>query len=317
MARHFKQTEQASPSMRKRGRLLLPIVLALCVVALAAWGFTLLNSKRSASNAETTALQEPSSRPDEVLREDAAIADADTSTDAETSSEDPVNDAQSVSNPDTTTLAGLIEAGRVSSIRVLGDSITAGYLIDGFDSPSDTGIVVYSGGEGTFYEIPTTVPCWTNAFRSYATDHGVESFVNAGVSGFRMQYLAEDPAAWLGEGADVLVVMLGTNDAAKVSVDDFRAYAEQALTAADEASEHLVVVSPPNNERTDAENLYGMDQIDQVLVELCSLHGWEHVSLLDALQVGSSDFFEDQVHPTETGSTNLWEAFRGRLGLPT
>lgn len=217
---------------------------------------------------------------------------------------------------DLSTLASLLSAGEVSSIRVLGDSITAGYLIEGFDDASDTGLVVYAGGEGTYYEVPTYLACWTNAFRTYAQAHGVGSFVNAGVSGFRMQYLAEDPDAWIGEGADVIVVMLGTNDVTKVSIDEFRAYAEQALLAAEARCRHLVVVSPPNNERTDSYNLYGVDQVDVVLAELSAVHGWEHVSLLDVLEVGTDDFFDDQVHPTESGSAKLWEAFRQRLNLP-
>lgn len=216
---------------------------------------------------------------------------------------------------DLSTLAGLFAAGQVSSIRVLGDSITAGYLIDGYDGYSDEGLVVYAGGEGTYRETPVDIACWTNAFRTYALEHGVGSFVNAGVSGFRMQYLAEDPDAWLGEGADVLVVMLGTNDAAKESLEDFRSYAEQALGAVEARCRHMVVVSPPNNERTDATNLYGMDQIDQVLTDLSLERGWEHISLYDVLVVGTDDFFPDQVHPTAQGSAKLWEAFGQRLDL--
>lgn len=222
---------------------------------------------------------------------------------------------EGAAEPDDSTLAGMMSAGNVSSIRVLGDSITAGYLIEGFDGPSDTGTIVYQGGEGTYYETPTTVRCWTNRFRTYANEHGVESFVNAGVSGFRMQYLAEEPDAWLAEGADVIVVMLGTNDAAKESVEDFSMYAEQALDAAEERCRHLVVVSPPDNQRTDAVNLYGMDQIDATLSTLCEQRGWEHISLRDALTVGTDDFFPDEVHPTEQGSDKLWEAFHDRLGL--
>ena len=230
--------------------------------------------------------------------------------------QDPLaSDATDATPADAQGLAGMLAAGKVHSIRVLGDSITAGYLIDGFDGPSDTGVVVYQGGEGTYQETPTTVACWANTFRTYALEHGVQDFVNAGVSGFRMQYLAEDPDAWLADGADVIVVMLGTNDAAKESIESFAAYAEQALSAAAARCSHLVVVSPPANERTDAVNLYGMDQIDQTLAVICEAHDWEHVSLLDVLQVGTDDFFEDQVHPTASGSAKLWDALRTRLGL--
>ena len=215
-----------------------------------------------------------------------------------------------------TKLAGLITAGKVSSIRVIGDSQTAGYNLDGYDDESDTGIVVYEGPEGTGTEVSTKVRSWTNLFREYARDHGVTDFVNAGVSGWRMQYLAEAPDAWLDDGADVIVVMLGTNDAAKVSEEEFRSFAEQALSACDDRCEHLVVVAPPDNERTDATNLFGMDRIEAALSDVSEEHDWEFVSLYDALQVGTDDFQDDQVHPSESGSRKLWEAFRTKLHLP-
>jgi hypothetical protein len=109
--------------------------------------------------------------------------------------------------------------------------------------------------------------------------------------------------------------MLGTNDAAKESIDDFRYFTEEALVEAAARCNHLVVVSPPNNDRSDAQNLYGMDQIDQVLTEVCAAHGWEHISLLDVLEVYTDDFFDDEVHPSEQGSAKLWQAFHDRLGL--
>ena len=209
----------------------------------------------------------------------------------------------------------MIQAGEVSSIRLVGDSITAGYGCDGYDQAATTQVVAYSGSLGTYYETDESVRCWANDFRAWATTHGVGTFVNAGVSGFRMQYLAEEPDAWLGDGADVIVVMLGTNDAAKEPVSSFREYATQALAAAASKCRHLVVVSPPNNQRTDATNLYGMDQIDGALTQICEEQGYEHVSLYDVLQVGTSDFNADQCHPTTSGSDKLWAALEERLDL--
>lgn len=211
--------------------------------------------------------------------------------------------------------ASLVQEGQVSSIRLLGDSITAGYLCDGYGVPSDTGAIAYDGPEGTYLETATTVRCWANDFRSWAADQGVTSFTNAGVSGFRMSYLAEAPDAWLGDGADVIVVMLGTNDAAKESQADFEAAAREGLAAAAARCRLLVVVSPPDNQRTDATNRYGMDEVDQILSKVCEEEGYEHVSLLDVLEVGTDDLNPDQVHPTTAGSDKLWEAFREREGL--
>lgn len=212
-------------------------------------------------------------------------------------------------------LADMVQEGQVSSIRVIGDSITAGYLCDGYEAPSDTGVTVYSGPEGAYQETATTVDCWTNRFRAWAAGAGMSSFTNAAVSGFRMSYLAEAPDAWLGDGADVIVVMLGTNDAAKESEADFESAARTGLAAAAARCRLLVVVSPPNNQRTDASNRYGMDEVDRILTQVCDEAGYEHVSLLDVLEVGTDDLNPDQVHPTSAGSAKLWDAFKEREGL--
>lgn len=238
---------------------------------------------------------------------------ASTATSASDSQATP--DSSPASSLDQSSLAGMIQAGEVSSIRLVGDSITAGYGCDGYDQAATTQVVAYSGSLGTYYETPESVRCWANDFREWATAHGVGTFVNAGVSGFRMQYLAEEPDAWLGDGADVIVVMLGTNDAAKEPVSSFREYATQALAAAASKCRHLVVVSPPNNQRTDATNLYGMDQVDEALTQICEEQGYEHVSLYDVLQVGTSDLNADQCHPTTSGSDKLWAALEERLNL--
>jgi hypothetical protein len=120
-----------------------------------------------------------------------SAADAGTSdaSDSSSSAASPVVSAK---------LEDMFAKGEVKSIRVLGDSITAGLGCDGYGVDSDTGTVVYSGPQGSYQESATTVSTWANDFRSYAAQRGVTNFVNAGVSGFKMQYLAEDPACVAG-----------------------------------------------------------------------------------------------------------------------
>lgn len=300
MARHMRQTHQNASGRGdgRRRRWLVP----LAVVAIAAVAVVVaLQARGCGGNGAAPA------------SEGGTEASSKASASAPGSQATP--DSSSTSSLDQSSLAGMIQAGEVSSIRLVGDSITAGYGCDGYDQAATTQVVAYSGSLGTYYETPESVRCWANDFREWATAHGVGTFVNAGVSGFRMQYLAEEPDAWLGDGADVIVVMLGTNDAAKEPVSSFREYAAQALAAAASKCRHLVVVSPPNNQRTDATNLYGMDQIDQALTQICEEQGYEHVSLYDVLQVGTSDFNADQCHPTTSGSDKLWAALEERLNL--
>lgn len=235
---------------------------------------------------------------------------------ADAGTSDASDSSSSAASPVVSTkLEDMFAKGEVKSIRVLGDSITAGLGCDGYGVDSDTGTVVYSGPQGSYQESATTVSTWANDFRSYAAQRGVTNFVNAGVSGFKMQYLAEDPAAWLGDGADVIVVVLGTNDAARRTAEEFSADAEIGLKAAAAKCKLLIVVSPPQNRRTDATNNFSMRRADQILTSLCKMKGYVHASFLNTLQLDTADFNDDELHPTTAGSHKLWAALREQLAL--
>ena len=214
---------------------------------------------------------------------------------------------------DVLALSRLLESGSVSSIRLIGDSITAGYGCDGYGATTER--VIYEGSYGTFWESAPEVSSWANDFRTYALGRGVPDFANAGISGAKMRWLAEDPHAWILEGADVAFVMLGTNDAVYSSAEELYDYARVGLAAEDGACGQLVVLSPPANERLDAQNLYGPEVIDQVLSEVCRKAGYAHVSLLDVIDPVGELMHDDHCHPTSEGSHALWEALRGALGL--
>ena len=207
----------------------------------------------------------------------------------------------------------MLRAGEVGSIRLIGDSITAGFLCDGYGPNTDT--LIYDGPYGTFYETAYEVGCWANEFRTYAADRGVGNFVNAGISGAKMRWLSEDADAWIREGADVIFVMLGTNDAVYYTVDEYRDFAETGLTAVEAACQHLVVLAPPDNAWTDYSVEMSQADVEAVLCELCDAHGWYFVSMLSALALGTDEVNPDQCHPTTKGSHAMWEYLREELGL--
>ena len=215
------------------------------------------------------------------------------------------------------TLASMLASGQVRSIRVIGDSLTAGYSVKNDREFSETGRIIYDASDETDYEPPLSTYSWATRFRTYAGDHGVEEFVNAGIGGSSMARLAANPAAWIGTGADVIVVMLGTNDIDYSTIDQYRADAETALSEVAANCNHMVVLSPPRNAGTLLPNVCELDEVDAVLTELCAEHEWEHISLYDVIDPQSDDVFPDHVHPTTVGAQKLWDAFRVRLGLPT
>ena len=203
--------------------------------------------------------------------------------------------------------------GQVSSVRLIGDSITAGYGCEVYGDTTDA--VIYDGPYGHFFETAPTVSCWANDFRTYAQEHGVTSFVNAGISGAKLRWLAEDPDAWIGEGADVVLVMLGTNDAVYSSLEDIAEFARTAFAAVSERCTDMMVLLPLPNNRLDAHNLVTMEEVDKTLAQVCDEAGYGYHSLIDALDMGNLDVSDDGLHPNSKGSHLLWERIRSGLGL--
>lgn len=214
----------------------------------------------------------------------------------------------------TTLVATAFATDAITSVRLIGDSITAGYGCDGYGEQTDK--IIYQGEEGVFTESGHDFASWANDFRSFATDQGIsdDAFSNAGISGARMSWLADEPDAWL-EDADLIVVMLGTNDAAWSTADEFETAARIALAAAAECCTHLVVVSPPNNWRDDGRAHFTMTEADKILAQIASASGYIHVSALSAVAPDNGTMNADGIHPTTAGSHAIWNSIAAQLGL--
>lgn len=215
-----------------------------------------------------------------------------------------------------TELATLLAQGKIDTIRLVGDSITAGFGTDDYVDPDMAGVgdVIYDDGEGTVHrETSPSAQSWANAFRAYASEHGVSRFVNAGINGAFMACLAEHPRAWLGEGADVVFVALGTNDAGYYGPDEYRETSERALAAAADACRILVVVSPVSDLRPESMLVEPAGSLGDILREVCDDHGYLFVDARDA--VAPEQFNEDGLHPTTEGSLAIWSCLRQALDL--
>ena len=213
-------------------------------------------------------------------------------------------------------VARLIASGEATSIRLVGDSITAGFGTDGYEDGdlTRTGTIVYDDdGELIHYESGHSARCWANALRTYAEDHGVTNVINAGINGWFMKDLAHNSAAWLGPGADIIFVALGTNDAGYYGATEYREDAATALAAASAACKELVVVSPITDLREEPEIVQPMCDYRDALRELCDQAGYTFV---DATQAVAPDQFCDQLHPNSEGSLALWDCIRTALDLP-
>ena len=213
-------------------------------------------------------------------------------------------------------LKAMLDAGEVRSIRLIGDSITEGVGTDGHADPfvENTGVVIYDDGQGdVHYEATTEADDWANSFRAYAAQHGVKSFVNAGVGGAFMHELAENPDAWIREGADVIFVALGTNDAGYYGTEEYRRDARTALAAAAKKAKLVVGVAPVSDLRDTEMLVEPASALGDVLAQVCAEGGYAFV---DARDVSSpAQFIGDNLHPNSAGSQAIWSCIRRDLGL--
>lgn len=212
--------------------------------------------------------------------------------------------------------ARMLDNGEVHSIRLVGDSITAGYGTDGYEDAVGSAqdpMVIYDDGQDRNFETPASVRCWANAFREYANAHGVQDFVNAGINGAFMKELAQKPEAWLGNGADVIVVALGTNDAGYYGIDEYRADAQAALAAAANASKLVVVLAPVCDLRPEYSLVEPAGVLGDVLESLCKENGYLFVDPRDAVE--PEMFNEDGLHPNTQGSLAIWQCLQQTLGI--
>lgn len=213
-------------------------------------------------------------------------------------------------------LKAMLDAGEVRSIRLIGDSITEGVGTDGHADPyvENTGVVIYDDGQGdVHYEATAEADDWANSFRSYAKQRGVKSFVNAGIGGAFMHELAENPDAWIREGADVIFVALGTNDAGYYGPDEYRKDARTALAAAAKKAKLVVGVSPVSDLRDTEMLVEPASELGDVLSKVCAEGGYAFV---DARDVSSpAQFIDDNLHPNSAGSQAIWSCIRRDLAL--
>lgn len=271
---------------------------------LALWRLVLRPQPTAQANAPSS---DQMTTPDGPEEKDSAMTDHPTTA-------SPTPDPSAEAEPNAR-LKAMLDAGEVGSIRLIGDSITAGYCTDGFADPYvvHTDAVAYDDGWDTHFEPTIEANDWANAFRSYAAARGVGSFVNAGIGGWFMRNLAQNPDAWIREGADVIFVALGTNDAGYYGPDEYREDARTALSAVANRCKLVVVVSPVSDLRDPATLVEPAASLKDVLRPLCEEGGYAFVDASGVCE--PEQFAPDGLHPNTQGSLAIWGFIQQALGL--
>lgn len=222
-------------------------------------------------------------------------------------------------------LTSKLKSGNVKSIKLIGDSITAGAGGEGYTIPSD-GRVILQDGKSTYRESFHKADTWANGFRTYATkqEFGSVDFFNAGISGKTAKWSLERIDKLVASKEDVVFVMLGTNERLIGDLDQYEQTIRKLLNEVDKRSELMVVMAPPPSTNEIANYQFSPDSINNLLKRISSENGYLFVSHYDALNAylaqhpdkSYEDLMEtDSPHPTSAGYAVMWEAIQEKLQL--
>ena len=139
-------------------------------------------------------------------------------------------------------IGSLANAG-VRSVRVLGDSIMAGYGAPGAGGATSNQLFNYQGT--TYFEPAYGIDCAANSLRAVLSGRGI-SMLNASVPGSgSMNLFSRADKATMGN-EDAAIVVLGTNDRgafdSSETIDDFIRYSESYISSLTERYGRNVIV---------------------------------------------------------------------------
>lgn len=214
---------------------------------------------------------------------------------------------------DNRALSALLAAGEVSSVRLIGDSISDGLGLSGYSTAPRGKSVALDTGSTTYYESPASLKTFSHHFRQYLAGRGIDDYVCASVTGKTMADLASYGDGWLQGGADVIVVTLGRNDTNNYTPEQFRANAEQALARAASECKLLIVMTTPM--QMSKGKRMSPSEVDGVLREVCTDNAYVHLSLLNCIPVNDEYYHRDRIHPTLLGHRTVWNYIRENLCL--
>lgn len=211
----------------------------------------------------------------------------------------------------------------ISTIKLIGDGLTAGYGHPEYTSP-DEGRIIFSGNGETFREAGFNFGSWANSLREYVANpqFGEVDVINAGIRDKTADWALRNIDGLLAPDEDAVIVMIGTDDRIFSNVEKYEAVMRELLAIADERSEHLVVMSPPPSKEDIQPYNFTMEQADAVLKRISEEEGYQFVSLYDGIQQQLAEgvpyeslMQTEAANPVAGGYEAMWEEMRRGLGL--
>ena len=212
----------------------------------------------------------------------------------------------------------------IKSIKLIGDSITAGVGSSGHSTP-ETNTVIFEEKDEIYYEGKQTTKSWANLLRNYTQSIQIQlpEYLNAGIGGKSAEWTLHHIDSLI-QDEDVVFVMLGTNDRLNGTVEGYEEIMRELLSIIDERSELMIVMSPPPSSNSYADFNFEAKDIDTVLKRISDENDYNFISQYDAInnyleeneEVEYEDLMETVgAHPTDKGYEVMWKEIRKKFDL--
>ena len=202
-----------------------------------------------------------------------------------------------------------IITGKITSIVLLGDSIT--------DGIGGTG---YNGSYSSAPSTNTEGYCWANAFKKFVEERYGIPVRNMGMFGTTMSTQTERALEFLTK-EDFVIWLTGTNDRNGYGSykKNIRSYLEAVRK---KCSGILLVSSAPSTEEDEDASAVNMQKMDEIA--MCAAAGnvpflsmyQAFIQYCDRRDIDISECFADHVHPSDFGYYVMFQLLCENLGLP-
>ena len=199
--------------------------------------------------------------------------------------------------------------GSISSIVLLGDSITDG-----------AGTKGYNGNCSAEPSSNTEGYCWANVFKKFLEERYGVTVKNCGMYGTQMA-TQMNTALNLVTKQDFVIWLTGTND--RIDSESYRKHFRSYVEAIREKCAGVLVISSiPASEMDEREHPVTMQKMDEIIC--CESAGifpyfsmyQEFVRHCEIFDISIGRCFWDHVHPNELGHHIIFQLLCQKLGLP-
>ncbi len=212
------------------------------------------------------------------------------------------------------------------TIKLIGDSITAGVGGTGYDASSSGGGVPL--WDGTYTNVKGT--CWANMLKDYWEKKYGCTVLNYGYSGISSSHIIDHIDTLVEDTDDVVVCMIGTNDRITGRNTDLAGYItkmQQIVNLVRAKGKDLVLMAniPASvSNEVDIPRVFHMEDVDNAVAYVASQNAMEYVSVYKLFteyckytETSIDSLLNDGLHPNDKGYGVMFELISNALGIAT